>query len=525
MLSFYQKKKGGIGKVKRINMGKVKEILKLNESEYSFRDIASSVDCGKSTVADIVKRAKTAGIVKAETYTEEELESILFSEITEQSNQDDELDMEYILTELSRKYVTRQLLWEEYKLQNPNGLMYSRFCDLIRDALKANEMDYHKPHNAGEECEVDWAGGTISYYDVLSCKWAEAFLFVAILPASNYPFVYAYQNQKTPNWIDGHLRAFEFFGGTPRVIIPDCTKTAVSTSDLFDPVITKTYQEMAKHYDITVIPARPKKPKDKNYVENAVGNVSRRIIAALRNEKFTSINEINTRIREKLTELINRSFKKMDGCRKSAFEKIDKPALRPLPQVRYELSDFASAKVGINYHVCYDKFFYSVPYESRGKECSIRATPKTIEIFIKGERICAHKRKYDGNRYITEPEHLPDQHKVVSEWNDDRFIRWAEKIGENTTKYIKALLARTEFSVQAYRSCMGVLRLTKDIPKEIAEAASMMALENGQYTSKYFELAIKRKRADTEKQEQEYFVNHTNIRGASAFAGGGNYAK
>jgi transposase len=432
--------------------------------------------------------------------------------------------MMYILAELSKKHVTRQLLWEEYKHEYPDGLMYSQFCDKIRRALKENELEYHKHHKAGEDCEIDWAGTTIPYYDAGERAWKKAVLFVGVLPASAYPFARAYPDQKTPSWIDAHIRMFGFFDGTPRVLTPDCAKTAVTAPDLFDPVITKTYQEMAAHYDITIIPARPRKPRDKNFVENTVGNVSRRIIAAVRNNHFTSIAEINEAVDSKLKDFINEPFKKIAGCRGSAFERIDKPALRPLPSARYEYATFTTGRIGPNYHVEYKGFFYSTPYEYRGKEYTTRATNDTIEVFADDARICAHIRRYNGNRYVTLPEHLPEQHKVVSEWNDERFISWACKYGANTEAYIKELLGSAEHSVQAYRACMGVLRQVKDLPAEVVESASKMALANGLRSSKYYGVALKQATKDTGGARAQCVIEHSNIRGAAAFSGGVSHA-
>jgi len=350
--------------------------------------------------------------------------------------------------------------------------------------------------------------------------WMNAVLFVGVLPASAYPFARAYPDQKTPSWIDAHVRMFRFFGGMPRILTPDCTKTAVTTPDLFDPVITKTYQDMAAHYDITIIPARPRKPRDKNYIENTVGNVSRRIIAAIRNDHFTSIAEINVAVEQKLKEFINEPFKKIAGCRGSAFERIDKSALRPLPVAHYEFATFATGKIGPNYHVECDGFFYSTPYEYRGNEYTMRATNATIEVFVRGERICTHIRRLSGNRYVTLPEHLPEQHKVVSEWNDARFISWAEKYGEHTVAYIQALLVNVEYSVQAYRACMGILRQAKGVPLEVVECASKTALANGQLSSKYFGLALKQAAKEADEAQVQRVVEHNNIRGAAAFSGG-----
>jgi len=503
-------------------MDKIKEILKLKEEGYSYRDIAASVGCGKSVVGETIRRAETADIQNSQEYTEAKLEVLLFPEKSEADPK--ELDMMYIISELSRKHVTRQLLWEEYKQEHPDGLMYSQFCERIRKALKENALEYHKHHKAGEECEVDWAGTTIPYYDAGMGMWKDAVLFVGVLPASAYPFALAYPDQKTPGWIDAHVKMFKFFGGTPRILTPDCTKTAVTTPDLFDPVITKTYQEMAAHYDITIIPARPRKPRDKNIVENTVGNISRRIIAAIRNDHFTSIAEINAVIERKLKEFINEPFKKIAGCRRSAFEQIDKSALRPLPSSHYEFATFNTGKIGPNYHVECDGFFYSVPYEHRGKEYTVRATKDAIEVFVRGERICAHIRHLSGNRYVTMPEHLPEQHRVVSEWNDERFISWAGKHGDNTVAYIQTLLNNAEYSVQAYRTCMGVLRQAKDISPEVVEGASKMALANGQLSSRYFGLALKQSAKAADEAQTERVIEHDNIRGAAAFSGGVRHA-
>ena len=259
-------------------------------------------------------------------------------------------------------------------------------------------------------------------------------------------------------------------------------------------------------------------------VENTVGNVSRRIIAALRDERFTSIPEINAAVREKLEAFINEPFKKMPGCRRSAFEQIDKPMLRPLPKTHYELADFASGRIGVNYHVEYAGFFYSTPYEYRGMEYLVRATGHTVEVFVRGERICTHMRHFSGDRYVTLPEHLPDQHKAVSEWNDERLISWAGKYGKNTAAYVTALLASTEYSVQAYRACMGVMREAKNVPLEIVEAASAMVLERQQFSSKFFSLAIKKKTKEAEEHKTIRIVEHDNIRGAAAFTGGSHNA-
>jgi transposase len=503
-------------------MEKVKAILKMHEEGFSYRDIALSAGCGKTAVGEVVERAREAGLLSGRHLPEAKLEERLRPARGKPQGKGGGLDMGKILVELSRKNVTRQLLWEEYREDNPDGLMYSQFCELVRRALKEEAIDFHKRHNAGEECEVDWAGSAVPFYDAEGRAWSEASVFVAVLPASVYPFAYAYRDQKMGSWIDAHVRMLEFFGGAPKVLRPDCAKTAVARADLFDPVMTRTYMELAAHYGITVVPARPYKPTDKNYVENTVQNVSRRILAPLRDSRFASVAEINGAIAGLLQKLIDRPFRKMPGCRRSAFEQIDRPALRPLPASRYEMAVFEERKIGINYHVEFDGFWYSAPFEHRGKKCAVRATPSTVEVFVGGEAVCAHPRNYNAReRYRTLQEHLPESHKAVSEWNDERFLSWAGKIGPETAAYVRGLLANAAYSVQAYRACMGVLRQTKDVPREVAEAASRLAAEGGQFSSKYYGFALKRAAAEAGREKPERTVPHGNIRGRGAFAGGG----
>ena len=327
---------------------------------------------------------------------------------------------------------------------------------------------------------------------------------------------------KIPKWIDAHVRAYKYYGGVPKVTIPDNTKTAVIKPDLVDPVLNKSYYEMAMHYRTTIIPARAGKPKDKAADENMVGNVSRRIIAALRNRQFFSIHEINQAISEELVKLINRPFQKMEGNRQSAFEKIDKPFLQPLPATQYEYSEWKETKVQFNYHVDFDGFFYSVHYSRVNSPCSVRATSKTIEIYIGSERIAAHLKNYNTfKRYTTLPEHMPEAHQAVSGWSAERFLSWAEKIGPNTRELIKRILESREYPVQTYRTCMGIMRLGKNYSTEIMESGSREALDKNTCSYKYFGMILKQVAATVSKTPPEKMISHDNIRGSIAFAGGG----
>ena len=279
---------------------------------------------------------------------------------------------------------------------------------------------------------------------------------------------------------------------------------------------------MARHYRTTLVPARSRKPKDKAADENMVGNVSRRIIAALRNRQFFSLHEINLAIADQLVKFINRPFQKMQGNCLTAFEQIDKPCLQPLPSTKYEYSEWKETKVQFNYHVDYAGFFYSVHFSHINKHCSVRATGRTIEIYIGSERIAAYLRNYNTfKRYTTLPEHMPEGHKAVSGWSSERFLAWAEKIGPYTQGLMKRILESREYPVQTYRSCMGIMRFSKSYSDEIMESASQEAPDRNACSYKYFSLILKQVTQNVAESNTEKIIIHDNVRGSSAFVGGG----
>ncbi len=507
-------------------MSKVREVLRLKfEIGLSLRDIAASCNCGKSTVEDIFKRVQNENITWPCNLSDKELLSRIYPPV-ENQHKSSALDLNYIYSEMKKKNVTLMLLWEEYKRDNPEGLMYSQFCDHYRSFKKSNQITMNIEHKAGEEIQVDWAGSTLLYIDTTTGEEKKVYIFVSVLPASSYPFAYAYENMTLPNWIDAHVRAFEHYGGVPRITIPDNTKTAVTSPDLVDPLLNTSYAEMARHYGTTLVPARSRRPKDKAADENMVLNVSRRIIAALRNHQFFSLYEINQEVKVELTKLINRPFQKIEGTRLTAFESIDKPALMPLPPMRYEYADWKNAKIAFNYHVEYDGFFYSVSYTNVGKQARIRATVSScIEVFTDGTRIAVHARNYNRyKRYTTLPEHMPESHKIVAGWSSDRFLSWAEKIGPNTKQVIMHVLESRDYPVQTYRACMGIMRLGSTYSADCMEAASAEAIEKCTYTFKYFSMIVKQIALKSVNVQTEKIIPNSNIRGADAYIGGIKHA-
>lgn len=504
-------------------MLKAREILRLKyQIGLSLRDIAKSCNCGKTTVSEVLERAKEVKIEWPLNLNDKELISLLYPP-TQNQSMVPEPDIEYIFYEMKKKHLTLMLLWEEYKEVHPDGIMYTQFCQRYREFKKQNKLTMHIEHKAGEEMQVDWAGSTLPYIDIITGAVRKAYIFVAVLPASAYPFVYAYDDRKLSNWIDAHIRAYEYFGGVPAVTIPDNTKTAVITPDVTDPVLNRSYNDMANYYGTAIVPARIKKAKDKAADENMVGNISRRILASLRNTRFFSVSEINEAISAELEKFIKRPFQKMEGNRLTAFEKIDKPALRALPKERYEYCDWKEARIAFNYHVEYERFYYSVDYGYANHPCAVRATKDTIEVFVGGERIAAHTRNYNkARRYTTMEEHMPGNHKAVSGWSSKRFISWANSIGPGTGLFIDNVLKSRQYPVQSYRACMAIMSFSKDCPASIMENASRKALDMGIYSLKYFKMIFKQMSSKEDKDKSSArTVAHDNLRGSDTYAGGG----
>jgi transposase len=507
--------------MRRTDVLKAREILRLkNEFGFSIREIARASGCGKTTVSDVLERAAKADLTWPFELNDKELMSRLYPP-TERVGRAPEPDLEYIYKEMKRKNVTLSLLWEEYKSLHPEGLMYTQFCERYRDFKKANNIHMHKEHKAGEEMEVDWAGSTVPYFDRDNMEEKDAHIFVSVLPASSYPFAKAFVDETTPNWIKAHTDAFEFIGGVPAIMIPDNTKTAVITPSSSDPVFNRSYKEMARHYGCAIMPARPRKPKDKGADEGMVRIVGQRILAALRNRKFFGIEEVNAAIAEELEKLIDRPFKKLEGNRRSAFEEIDKPELQPLPKNRYEYSDWKEALATPDYHVEYVGFFYSVPHEYRNTPCTVRATVGTIEIFNNGERITVHERNYNKKKpYTTLPEHMPKSHQLVSGRGKDHFISLAGETGPMTKELVKQIYNNTSNPTESYRICTAILKLASESNPEDVEKASREAIELELISFKYFKMLIGKQRHTNEVTWEEKVISHRNIRGNEAFSGG-----
>lgn len=472
-------------------MNKLKVVLRLADQGLSQRQIAASCALGQSTVSDYLTRARAAGLRYediADWPDEQLLASLGVPEpAPRQWRRTAEPDFASIRRELQAdKNVTLQLLWHEYRESHPDGYAYSRFCDLFRRWAKRQDFVLRQDHRAGEKLFVDYAGSTIPIYDRVTGAITRAALFVAVLGASNYTFVEATATQSLPDWIGSHLRAFEFFGAVPSLVVPDNLKSAVLKPCRYEPDINRTYEEMAAYYGVAVLPARIRKPRDKAKAEVGVQIAQRWIAAALRKRRFFSLGDLNESIRELLQRLNDKPFRKREGSRRSLFEELDKPALKPLPAERYSYGDWEVARVNIDYHVVFDQHFYSVPYHLVHEQVDVRATASTIEIFHRSRRVASHLRSRRPNHATTLDDHRPKAHQRYLQWTPSRLIDWAAKTGPFTARLVEKILASKLHPEQGFRSCLGIVRVSEEYGAVRAESAAEWALAHGIYTVKGF---------------------------------------
>lgn len=505
----------------RLSMRKVKEILRLKSLGLSSRNIALSVKIARSTVAEYLERAQRANLSWPipEDLDDVALKGMLFSDEEIKPRLRIEPDYSYLHKELKRKGMTLQLLWQEYLDLHPDGYRYSQFCQLYRDWQGHIDPSMRMAHKAGEKCFIDYAGMTMPVVDIGTGEVRDAQIFVAALGASSYTYAEATWTQELHNFISSHVRAFSFFGGVPEILVPDNPKQGVTRPCYYDPDINPTYQDMAAHYGVAIIPARPRAPKDKAKVESAVQVVERWILAPLRNRTFFSLAELNQAIFELLVKLNERPFQKLDGSRRTLFEELDKPALRPLPQAPYEFAAWKKAKVNIDYHIEVKAVYYSVSYQLIGKKVDVRLTSTTVEIFNNNKRVASHLRSHKKGTYVTNPEHRPKSHREYLEWTPSRIINWAKETGEATAELVKKIIESKPHPEQGYRACLGIIRLSGKYGKVRLEAACKRALLAGALRLKSVESILKTGLDMTPVEEQMALpsIHHENVRGSNYY--------
>jgi len=462
-------------------MTNYREILRLSSLGINNKQIAESMGIARQTVITAVQRAMAHELdwQTVEPLSDQELAARLFPQ-GDGKPIHKMPDYDYVHQEMSKPGVTQQLLWFEYcdKCKAAGEIPYqlTQFKKYYREYVVKTKATMHINRKPGELMEVDWAGQTAFVVDNDTGEVIEAYIFVATLPYSGYSYAEASFGMNQEAWIVAHVNAYEYFGGVARITTPDNLKTGVIKNTKSELVLNRTYQELAEHYGTAIIPTRVRKPKDKATVEGAVGIVSNFILAAIRNQQFFSLRELNEVIRERLHTMNHKPFQKKDGSRATLFAE-ERAFLLPLPKNSFEIASWKTAKVSFNYHVEVDSRFYSVPYEYIKREVNVRVTRNVVEVFFEGNRICSHVRLYDRQeKYSTQEAHMPQNHQQHAQWNGDRFRRWAAKIGPHTVCVVESILTSYKVEQQGFRSCMALLKHSESHSPERLEAACSKAL-------------------------------------------------
>jgi transposase len=475
-----------------------------------------------TTVGSYLRRAGGANLSwpQAEELDDAALERALFVPKGDERPSRPGPDYAWVHSELRRKHVTLALLWQEYKAEQPDGYQYTQFCTGYRRWSGTLAVWMRQEHRGGEKLFVDFSGDGIPWIDRPTGERREAALFVAVLGASNRTYVEATENQQLPAWIQCHVHALEYMQGVPRVIVPDQPRTSITKACCYDPELNPAYRDLARHYSTCVIPARPRKPRDKAKVEVGVLLAQRWIIAALRNQTFFSIGEINHAIRAPLERLNTRPMRKLGRSRNDLYLELDKPNLQPLPSTAFEFADWkVGIRVNLDYHVEFGQNYYSVPYQLVHQEVELRATAATVEIFHRQKRIASHLRLHGKHQYSTLTEHMPRSHQAHAEWTPTRMLRWAAEVGPTTKALLERILQERPHPEQGYRACLGILRLGKAYTNERLERASRRALACRTHSYRSVESILKNKLEDQPLPEVSKAVLpvHENIRGGSYY--------
>ncbi len=504
-------------------MRRVREVLRLGFSGISKHEIARRTGLAPSTVRETIERFEVAGLgwPLPDSVTDGELEARLYKNAGAKQGhrRHAEPDWAAIHRELRRKHVTLSILWEEYAEQQPDGYRYSRFCELYRGWEGKLSVTMRQSHAGGDKLFVDYAGDTAPVViDRLTGEIRQTQIFVAVLGASNFTYAEATWTQGLADWIGAHVRALEAIGGVPRLIVPDNTRTAVVRACLYEPAINRTYTEMAAHYDTAILPARPRRPRDKAKVEAGVLIIERWILGRLRNRRFYSLAELNEAICDQLAKLnVQRPIRRLGVTRRQLLEELDRPGLKPLPVEPYVFAEWRARRVGIDYHVDVDRHYYSVPYRFAREAVEVRLTTRTVEVFARGARIAAHLRAGGNGKHTTVQEHMPSSHRRYAGWTIDRIRRDAAGIGPSTSALCELILTQRSHPEQGFRACLGIVRLVKAFGAQRVEAAASRALDIGARTYGSVKSILANnldRHAAQQRGADGAAILHPNIRGA-----------
>ncbi len=496
-------------------MRRIKEVLRLKQVlGLSDTAVARGARVARSTVKQYLDRAAAAGLSweTAEGLSEEEFDRRLFA-VADRRDVDRPLpDWEVIEKELRGRGVTLRLLWLEYLARHPEGYRYTQFCEHFHAwQRRARPPTMRRVHRAGEALEVDWAGMTLAVIDAGVAR--EAQIFVACLPCSDLVYAEATWTQGQEDWLGAHVRALAYLGGCAEKLVPDNTKTGVTEANYWDPVLNRSYHELARHYGVAIVPARVRKPRDKPTAENAVRLVERWALAPLRHRQLFSL-------AEKVEEFNNRPFAPpREGSRRSLFEAIERSKLKALPAEPFVVGQWLTARVNIDYHIAVGGHFYSVPYRLLQQRVDVFLTATAVTVFHRGERVASHPRSAAKAHHTTLSEHMPPAHQAIAKRTPDRLRADAAALGPAIGAYVDRLLGAREHPEQGVRACLGVLRLASAYGKARLELACERALAAGIASSRYVERLLKadRLRPFLDGGAEQSLGAHANLRGPAYY--------
>ncbi len=447
----------------RLSMRKLRELLRLRfEAKLSTRAIAANLNMGNGTVCDYLVRARAAKLpwpLPPELDDDEALAARLFPTEGKAVAERPEPDWVCIYAELKKKGVTKLLLWQEYLETHPEGYRYSRFCKRYEQWLSRVNVTMRQEHRAGEKSFVDFSGDGVEVVDAVTGEVRTAKLFVAVLGASSLTYVEPIFSEELTTWVGCHVRALEYFGGVPELVVPDNLKAGVTRAHRYEPEENPTYAELARHYAFAILPARPAKPRDKAKVESAVLVAQRWILAVLRHRRFSSLAQMSEVVRPLVKKLNTRPMRKLGKSRRELFEQVERGAFKPLPERTYELANWKKARVNIDYHVELDGHWYSVPYEYVGQKVELRYTESSVEVLLDSRRLTCHVRSSLKGRFTTLAEHKPAAHRQHAERTPSRVIQWAGKVGPSCMQWVEQLIKSRPHLQQGFRPALGIIRL------------------------------------------------------------------
>jgi transposase len=504
----------------RIPVATLKQLIQFQLSELTTREIGRALHLSQGAVSKYRQAVCLAGISaeEAQTLDDAELERRVWQARAARTPREVVLpDCAWIHTQMKRhKHVTLRLVWEEYRATHGSlALRYSAFCERYRQWAKRLQRSMRQRHYAGEKLFVDYAGRTVPIYGATCEEMFRAAIFVGALGASGYAYAEATRTASLPDWLGSHVRMLQFYGFAPTILVPDNLRVGVTKADRYEPELQRSYEEMASHFGIAVIPARPFRPRDKPRAELTVLLVCRWVLARLRHQRFFSLEELNAAIKPLLAELNERPFQKIPGSRRSMFEALDRPAMRPLPATPYVYAEWKRVRAAFDYHVQIDHHYYSVPHALVGQELWARFGAATVEVFHRSVRVASHVRSYQHGVHTTFGEHMPRAHRAHAEWSPVRLIHWGASIGANTCAVVEHLLKSKPHPEQGYRACLGLLALARQYGQGRLEAASALAVKLQSPTRKSVLSILKtgRDQRPPVTPEQLDLPEHANVRG------------